>query len=151
MISQHWFRKWLGAVRQQAITWANVDPDLCRHTASPGHNELNTQKWEMPDYDKNDQCVLMKVWSQRAIETIRWSLKLVQQTKPTRIRWTFHLLIQNNCCQARGGPCMISSLLSFKSPPQLHNPFVPLSCSGLLVKGTLLKIRTVFSGWWAKL
>ena len=40
MISQHWLRQWLGAVRQQAITWANVDPDLCRHMASLGHNEL---------------------------------------------------------------------------------------------------------------
>ena len=27
-------------VKQQAITWANVDPDLCRHMASLGHNEL---------------------------------------------------------------------------------------------------------------
>ena len=26
--------------RQQAITWANVDPDLCRHMASLGPNEL---------------------------------------------------------------------------------------------------------------
>ena len=40
MISQHWFRWWLGAVRQQAITWANVDTDPCRHMASLGHNEL---------------------------------------------------------------------------------------------------------------
>ena len=40
MLRQHWFRYWLGAVRQQAITWANVDPDLCRHMASPGHNEI---------------------------------------------------------------------------------------------------------------
>ena len=40
MISQHCFRYWLGAVRQQAITWANVDPDLCRHMASLCHNEL---------------------------------------------------------------------------------------------------------------
>ena len=40
MISQHWFRQWLGAVRQQAITWANVDPDLWRQMASLGHNEL---------------------------------------------------------------------------------------------------------------
>ena len=24
----------------QANTWANVDPDLCRHMVSPGHNEL---------------------------------------------------------------------------------------------------------------
>ena len=26
MISQHWFRQWLRAVRQQAITWSNVEP-----------------------------------------------------------------------------------------------------------------------------
>ena len=34
------FMQWLGAVRQQAITWANVDPDLCRQMASLGLNEL---------------------------------------------------------------------------------------------------------------
>ena len=39
VLSQHWFRQWLGAVRQQAITWAKVDPDLCRHMASLGANE----------------------------------------------------------------------------------------------------------------
>ena len=26
--------------QQQAITWANVDPDLCRHMVSLGPNEL---------------------------------------------------------------------------------------------------------------
>ena len=31
----------VGAVRQQAITWTNVDPDLWRHVASLGHNELD--------------------------------------------------------------------------------------------------------------
>ena len=40
MISQHCVRYWLGAVRQQADTWANVDLDLCCHRASLGHNEL---------------------------------------------------------------------------------------------------------------
>ena len=30
------------AIRQQATTWANVDPDLCHHMASLGHNELNS-------------------------------------------------------------------------------------------------------------
>ena len=29
-------------VRQQAITWANVDPDLCPHMASLGHNDLKS-------------------------------------------------------------------------------------------------------------
>ena len=28
----------MGAVRQQAITWANVDPDICSHIALLGHN-----------------------------------------------------------------------------------------------------------------
>ena len=40
-ISQHWFRWWLGAVRQQAITWANVDLDLYYHMVLLGHNEFN--------------------------------------------------------------------------------------------------------------
>ena len=26
--------------RQQAITWANIDADLCHHMASPEHDEL---------------------------------------------------------------------------------------------------------------
>ena len=33
MTSQHWLRQWLGAVRQQAISWAHVDQVLCRHVA----------------------------------------------------------------------------------------------------------------------
>ena len=46
MPSTHFPR--LGAVRQQAITWANVDPDLCRHMALLGHNELRqpTGSWK---------------------------------------------------------------------------------------------------------
>ena len=40
MKSQHWFRLWLGAIRQQAITLANVDPHLCCHMSSIGHTEL---------------------------------------------------------------------------------------------------------------
>ena len=34
------FRYWLGAVRQQAITWTSVDQDLQRHIASLGPNQL---------------------------------------------------------------------------------------------------------------
>ena len=40
MISQHWFRWWLGAIRQQATIWANVDSVPCRLMVSLGHNEL---------------------------------------------------------------------------------------------------------------
>ena len=27
------------AISQQAITWANADPDLCCHMVSPDHND----------------------------------------------------------------------------------------------------------------
>ena len=39
---QHWFRKWLGVVRQQANPWVNVDPDLCYYMASLSHIELTS-------------------------------------------------------------------------------------------------------------
>ena len=39
MVSQHWIGLWLGAVRQHAITWANIDPDLCRHMTSLGRKD----------------------------------------------------------------------------------------------------------------
>ena len=48
MRSQDWFMQWLGAVRQQAITWSNVDPDLCCHIVSLGHNELTHCSLVMP-------------------------------------------------------------------------------------------------------
>ena len=34
---QNW---WLGATKQQAVPWANIDPDLCHHIASRGHGNL---------------------------------------------------------------------------------------------------------------
>ena len=40
MRSQHCLRKQLGVVRQQAITWANVGPGLCRLVAPLDHIEL---------------------------------------------------------------------------------------------------------------
>ena len=40
MTSQHGFWKWLGAIRQKAITWANVDPDVYCHMVSLGLSEL---------------------------------------------------------------------------------------------------------------
>ena len=37
---QHWFMLGLGAVRQQAITWTNVEQDLFYHMSTWGNNEL---------------------------------------------------------------------------------------------------------------
>ena len=46
MISQHCFIERLGAVSQQAINRATVDPDLCRHMASLCNNGLNQRLYE---------------------------------------------------------------------------------------------------------
>ena len=39
--SQYWFK--VMAIRQQAITWANVDQSPCRHMASLGPNEFKVK------------------------------------------------------------------------------------------------------------
>ena len=44
VISQLWFRQWLGAVRQQAIAWTNADPDLLHHVHSLASNTLRQKK-----------------------------------------------------------------------------------------------------------
>ena len=44
MKSQNWFSQWLGAIRQQAISWTNVDPDLCCHMALLGNNSFSYYK-----------------------------------------------------------------------------------------------------------
>ena len=69
MISQHWFRWWLGAIRQQAITWANVDPVFCRHMASLGPNELSSKMY----YRKIMQCLQAKRFGVTMIMSI-WNL-----------------------------------------------------------------------------
>ena len=40
--SQCWFRQWLGGVRQQAINWTNVNPDLCHHNGITRLQWVNT-------------------------------------------------------------------------------------------------------------
>ena len=65
MISQHWFRSWLGAVRQQAITWANVDSDQRHHMVSPpGHSGLiHVHILQVsPLFSCNDACQILMLY-----------------------------------------------------------------------------------------
>ena len=48
-ISQHGFMQWLGAVRQQAITWAGVYLDICHQTAALPHNGLTHRSLDQCD------------------------------------------------------------------------------------------------------
>ena len=45
--------QWVHVVRQQASTWVNVDPDICSHMVSLGHNGLihvMLLKWNNPSF-----------------------------------------------------------------------------------------------------
>ena len=65
MKSQLWFRKWLGAVRQQAITWANFGPDICRHVASLVRQDFRTY---------HEFAILMLYWN-----WVTWLQTVVRQ------------------------------------------------------------------------
>ena len=49
-LSQYYFTDWFSAVRQQACTCANFNPDLCRHKSSLGHNGLAHWSRDKLDY-----------------------------------------------------------------------------------------------------
>ena len=59
MISQQCFRIWFVAVRQQAFTWANTDPNLCHHMTSVSH-ELNWWFWK---YDCQMHSFILSVFT----------------------------------------------------------------------------------------
>ena len=50
MRTQNCLSKWLDVVRQQAITWANVDPVQCRHMVLLGHNEIKHHSTNKDNY-----------------------------------------------------------------------------------------------------
>ena len=83
MVSQYWFRWWLGAVRQQAITWANVDPDLCRHMASLGPNELSMK---------------MIAWHDVLEYVMTHWLKCKTAVSPLLTHWRYRSLLLSNSC-----------------------------------------------------
>ena len=50
-------------VRQQAITWVNIDPDPCRYMASPGHNVLRNFIHKIPvNDDKSLRMIMVIIW-----------------------------------------------------------------------------------------
>ena len=77
MTRKHWFRQWLGTVRQHAIPWTNVYPDLCCHMVSLGHNELT--HWGREKVAAVSQTTLSKRISLNEIVriSIKVSLKFV--------------------------------------------------------------------------
>ena len=66
-LSQHWLKN--DTIRQQAIAWANFDPGLYRHIASPGHNNSDLHKYlhffsfayHLSGTDTNDFLILESI------------------------------------------------------------------------------------------
>ena len=82
MISQHWCRWWLGAIRHHAITWANVDPDLCCHMASLDHNELVHEGYcslLVSNWDRVESCeriCILCPWQ----NTMEWQMYFIHHS-----------------------------------------------------------------------
>ena len=96
MAGQLWTWLWLGAVRQAANTWINVDQDLRRYMVSLRHNELknyNCGSWRnrFPKHRK----VITKQWTttrpeSRIINLSHFqflSLGCVTQVRPLLLTW----------------------------------------------------------------
>ena len=57
--SQHWFGKWFGVIRQQAITWTNVDQVIWRNMASRGRYDYEQVSWtsfKIPQWEELTKC-----------------------------------------------------------------------------------------------
>ena len=85
MISQHWFRQWLGAVRQQAITWTRVDKicftrsqrvNRCFHSP-PG--SLAASSWS-----RRSRAAL---WCWEPGRCLRWRRRLLDTLDVPRGSW----------------------------------------------------------------
>ena len=103
MTIHHWsnFRKWLGAVGQQAITWVNVNPVLCHHKAL----QLNH---EVPDtwvrlFDSTSTCVMI-------------GLGMIQCWKERVFTWVLALLKNNQWYMYKGSHVLIE-----------HHPTISIS------------------------
>ena len=87
MISQHWFRLW-----QQAITWASIDPIICRHMASLCHKKL----------------IILGTWDFESQFMARL-LTSCNQCRPTVAYWTFNCTkrhLKLNFCKIYIWKCM---------------------------------------------
>ena len=96
MISQHWFSWWLGAIRQQAITWTNVGPDLCGHMALQGHNEtILSYSSSISGYHICIMCILASTPTCSASN----SLEPYSQEHVTRLGWPRSVYKSNVECR----------------------------------------------------
>ena len=68
-----WFRRWIGTVRQLAVTWANFDPDLWHHMTSLCHNELikdSTAFYQWENEIDNDQDTTDRLLSELSVQSL---------------------------------------------------------------------------------
>ena len=81
--------QWLGVVRQQTITWTNVDPGPCSPMTSLGHNELTQDRgnstnmhWNChnPYQANNTKCKRTSIFSSKHFSRYRVNQQYVTST-----------------------------------------------------------------------
>ena len=104
--------QWVGAIRQQALTWATVDPDLSHHMAS-----LGLMSYKLPGDDFFIFHIHRPYWCNR--ETVRG------HQKEELMHWYEECTVNNQeMCWV---PCLPHLLLETPaSPPH----FLPSACGG---------------------
>ena len=93
----------------QPNSWANVDPDLCRHVASQGHNELNEVYFICCMHRLNFATTVSDAFCGRFWRKIYWtwiriSLKFVPSHQYVSTGWGFG----NNVA-----PCKQQAIISY--------------------------------------
>ena len=78
----------LGAVRQQAIIWHNVDPNLWRHMESLGHNELIVH-WKILWKNHYRYYLLMIQWHRKPSQTLFLFWMMVFLCRMTDMSWHY--------------------------------------------------------------
>ena len=119
----------------QAITWANVDPDLCRHMVSLSHNELT-------HLSMDKMAVILEVtfwnsfsWMKMFEFQVKFHLGLL--TSPIEDKWA---LVQVMACHPLGTKPLplfslaearqISDAMCITRPQGVNNPLLILCVSG---------------------
>ena len=63
ILNQRWFREWLGVIRKQAKSWANIDPDPHHNMLSLEHSELMSiiNPVNIPSYSCKTSILLLQI------------------------------------------------------------------------------------------
>ena len=134
--------QWLVSVRWQAITWANVDPDLCHHMASPGH-ELLHQSWLTHIYISKLYLYWFRKWGGAKKVTrhypnqcwviVKWALKNKLQRNFNQYMRIFSRQCIWKCCLQNDNHFVLASMYLTLKHRETHECIVSTVATDALV------------------